>query len=128
VKHFAAILLLALALGSILSPCAKVLARVVVVEESCNTTAKSCCQAPAATEEAAAPPLSGCCGHSGQGDDHGACSSFCHCNCCGYVATVSFIVYPQFQPAVAAHQVQPLYTPPCSFEYAAGVWQPPRKA
>lgn len=125
-RQFSAILLLTLALGSTLAPCAEALAHALAQTESCGAE-KSCCHAPPAEEQAAKATASHCGGHA-DGEEHGQCSPLCHCSCCGHVATIDFLIYPQFQAPVAVSALQPLYEAPHSSEYAAGVWQPPRRA
>lgn len=127
-KHSPAILLLFLAISSAILPCKRVAMSVLAKMEqhagATCTSPKSCCMAKmhqGHTAEADTPP--GSC-HSGE-EDHSQCSSLCQCGCCGYLAMLQFIDYPQSR-LTFIEAAQPIYTEAYHFEYALHIWHPPR--
>lgn len=128
-KHLPVILLLFLALSSAILPCKRVAMSVLASMEqqagATCTSAKPCCMAKmqkSHTAEADSQP--GTC-HSSSEEDHSQCSSLCQCGCCGYLAMLQFIDYPQPRLTLT-EAAQPIYTEAYHFEYALHIWHPPR--
>ncbi len=85
----------------------------------------SCCMKKQAEDALSSAKKSGShCGKHSE-EEHGQCSSLCHCSCCGHVVTAFYAFIPMLQAAQEFRQ-KPNYYSSYHFDYTHLIWQPPR--
>jgi hypothetical protein len=120
-KQLSFILLFSAALLAALSPCKEAFLYA-LKDDGCGAEKTCCSKAPVEKEKAPDKSNTHCGGHSEE--NHGQCSSLCHCSCCGHVATALFVccVYPEAEQEV---RETPSYYSGYNFEFSEYVWRPP---
>ncbi|MBX2927384.1 MAG: hypothetical protein KF852_06065 [Saprospiraceae bacterium] len=118
-KQLSFILLFSAALLAALSPCTEAFLYALETGDGCGTE-KTCCSKAPATEK---KKTTGHCGDHSE-ENHGQCSSLCHCSCCAHVATAFFscCTYPEAEQEV---REKPNYYSGYNFEFSEYVWRPP---
>lgn len=127
-KQSFAIALLLVGGAMALSPAIDITLQVWSQQQAALHATMPCC-ARLATGDACRPetpaplPATHCNRHSDE--DHGQCSSLCHCQCCQHIVSILWVDLPVLSES-PVQTLRPTWHRQYHFDYIYLIWQPPR--